>query len=116
MFSSDQWKLHPDWVYCEFNYSGSNEQQLATNNTDEQQFDSPENNMRHFLDRLSREGVKLNWGSSRFKSEIKRVCPIFSARLGLLPTCTGKGDGFTADCPKCKYHAALSYSRVKIFY
>ena len=20
MFSSDRWKLHPDWVYCEYNY------------------------------------------------------------------------------------------------
>merc|ERR1712226_852913 len=76
VFSSDRWKLHPDWVYCEYNYAGSNDRQ----------FDSPENNMRHFLDRLSHEGVKFNWGSSRVRP---------------LPTCAGNGGGFTADCPKC---------------
>ena len=63
------WKLHPDWVYCEYNYAGSNDRQ----------FDTPENNMRHFLDRLSHEGVKFNWGSSRFNRERKKLwpCPIF---------------------------------------
>merc|ERR1719225_356293 len=45
VFSSDRWKLHPDWVYCEYNYAGSNDRQ----------FDSPENNMRHFPVRLPRE-------------------------------------------------------------
>jgi len=75
VFSSDRWKLHPDWVYCEYNYAGSNDRQ----------FDTPENNMRHFLDRLSHEGVKFNWGSSRVRP---------------LPTCAGNGGGFTADCPK----------------
>ena len=59
VFSSDRWKLHPDWVYCEYNYAGSNDRQ----------FDTPENNMRHFLDRLSHEGVKFNWGSSRCSGE-----------------------------------------------
>merc|ERR1719342_572429 len=76
VFSSDRWKLHPDWVYCEYNYAGSNDRQ----------FDSPENNMRHFLDRVSHEGAKFNWGSSRVRP---------------LPTCAGNGGGFTADCPKC---------------
>jgi len=75
VFSSDRWKLHPDWVYCEYNYAGSNDRQ----------FDSPENNMRHFLDRVSHEGAKFNWGSSRVRP---------------LPTCAGNGGGFTADCPK----------------
>jgi hypothetical protein len=56
VFTSDRWKLHPDWVYCEYNYAGSNDRQ----------FDTPENNMRHFLERLSHEGNKFNWGSSRF--------------------------------------------------
>ena len=63
VFSSDRWKLHPDWVYCEYNYAGSNDRQ----------FDTPENNMRHFLDRLSHEGVKFNWGSSRCRRERKRL-------------------------------------------
>merc|ERR1719228_2519278 len=75
VFNSDRWKLHPDWVYCQYNYAGSNDRQ----------FDSPENNMRHFLERVSHEGVKFNWGSSRVRP---------------LPTCAGNGGGFTADCPK----------------
>merc|ERR1719507_2030341 len=32
------WKLHPDWVYCEYNYGGRNGKV----------FDTPEQNMRHF--------------------------------------------------------------------
>merc|ERR1719158_1214645 len=76
VFSSDRWKLHPDWVYCEHNYAGNHERQ----------FDSPENNMRHFLERLSHEGNKFNWGSSRVRP---------------LPTCQGNGGGYSADCPKC---------------
>merc|ERR1719400_2906954 len=63
VFSSDRWKLHPDWVYCEYNYAGSNGRP---------EFDTPENNMRHFLE---------------------RVRP--------LPTCQGNGGGYSADCPKC---------------
>jgi len=75
VFSSDRWKLHPDWVYCEYNYAGNHERQ----------FDTPENNMRHFLERLSHEGNKFNWGSSRVRP---------------LPTCQGNGGGYSADCPK----------------
>lgn len=62
VFGSDRWKLHPDWVYCEYNYAGSNGRP---------EFDTPENNMRHFLE---------------------RVRP--------LPTCQGNGGGYSADCPK----------------
>lgn len=39
---------------------------------------------------------------------------IFAARVRPLPTCAGNGGGFTADCPKCKYQTALSYSRVNL--
>ena len=38
------WKLHPDWVYCEYNYGGRNGKV----------FDTPEQNMRHFIDRLDK--------------------------------------------------------------
>jgi len=76
VFSSDRWKLHPDWVYCQYNYAGSNDRQ----------FDTPERNMKHFLERLNHEGNKFNWGSSRVRP---------------LPTCQGNGNGaYTADCPK----------------
>ena len=56
VFSSERWKLHPDWVYCKYNYAVSDDRQLDTS--------TPENNMRHFLDRLSHEGAKFNWSSS----------------------------------------------------
>jgi hypothetical protein len=40
--SGEKWKLHPDWVYCEYNYAGQSGRA----------FDSPETNMVHFLQRL----------------------------------------------------------------
>merc|ERR1719429_551198 len=75
LFPDDRWKLHPDWVYCEYNYAGQ----------EDKKFDSPENNMRHFLDRVSHEGAKFNWGTSRVRP---------------LPKCQGNGM-YSADCPKC---------------
>merc|ERR1719228_168564 len=74
IFPDDRWKLHPDWVYCEYNYAG----------TDDRKFDSPEKNMKHFLERLSNEGVKFNWGQSRVRP---------------LPKCQDNGY-YKADCPK----------------
>ena len=40
--AGDRWKLHPDWVYCEYNYGGQSGKM----------FDTPETNMVHFLNRL----------------------------------------------------------------
>ena len=37
-----KWKIHPDWVYCEYNYGG----------TRDRLFDKPEDMMHHFLMRL----------------------------------------------------------------
>ena len=44
IFPDDRWKLHPDWVYCEYNYAGTDIRF---------EFDSPEKNMKHFLERLA---------------------------------------------------------------
>ena len=76
IFPDDRWKLHPDWVYCEYNYAGS----------DDKKFDTPEKNMRHFLERLQEERSSFNWGNSRVRP---------------LPKCQGNGF-YSADCPKCK--------------
>jgi hypothetical protein len=75
IFPDDRWKLHPDWVYCEYNYAG----------TDDRKFDSPEKNMKHFLERLADEKANFNWGQSRVRP---------------LPKCQGNGI-YQADCPKC---------------
>jgi len=75
IFPDDKWKLHPDWVYCEYNYAG----------TDDRKFDSPEKNMKHFLERLADEKANFNWGQSRVRP---------------LPKCQGNGY-YQADCPKC---------------
>ena len=75
IFPDDRWKLHPDWVYCEYNYAGS----------DDKKFDTPEKNMRHFLERLQEERSSFNWGNSRVRP---------------LPKCQGNGF-YSADCPKC---------------
>ena len=55
IFPGDQWKLHPDWVYCEYNYGGA----------EDQKSDNPEKNMRHFLERLADERSSVNWDISR---------------------------------------------------
>merc|ERR1711892_229676 len=75
IFPDDRWKLHPGWVYCEYNYAG----------TDDRKFDSPEKNMKHFLERLADEKANFNWGQSRVRP---------------LPKCQGNGY-YQADCPKC---------------
>merc|ERR1711892_1010726 len=74
-FAGDNWKLHPDWVYCEYNYAGNGHRE----------FDSPETNMRHFLDRITNHG--MSWGNNQ------RVRP--------LPTCENSKSTYQADCPKC---------------
>ena len=65
MFSSNRWKLHPDWVYCEYNFAESDDREFE---------DTPENNMRHFLDRLSHEGVGFDWGNSTAAGKKSHFC------------------------------------------
>ncbi|XP_052757555.1 voltage-dependent calcium channel subunit alpha-2/delta-4 isoform X3 [Galleria mellonella] len=50
-FKGDNWKIHPDWVYCEYA------------STSEQTFNSPEEQLVHFLSRAGRPGWK--WMSLR---------------------------------------------------
>ncbi|XP_024938737.1 voltage-dependent calcium channel subunit alpha-2/delta-4 isoform X2 [Cephus cinctus] len=53
-FKGNKWKIHPDWVYCEYN-AGS-----------EKWFSTPEERVLHFLTRTGRPGWK--WMSLRPKS------------------------------------------------
>ncbi|XP_022130225.2 voltage-dependent calcium channel subunit alpha-2/delta-3 isoform X1 [Pieris rapae] len=50
-FKGDNWKVHPDWVYCEYA------------STSDQTFNSPEEQLLHFLTRTGRPGWK--WMSLR---------------------------------------------------
>ncbi|XP_023946898.1 voltage-dependent calcium channel subunit alpha-2/delta-4 isoform X1 [Bicyclus anynana] len=50
-FKGENWKVHPDWVYCEYA------------STSEQTFNSPEEQLLHFLTRAGRPGWK--WMSLR---------------------------------------------------
>ncbi|XP_023323136.1 voltage-dependent calcium channel subunit alpha-2/delta-3 isoform X8 [Eurytemora carolleeae] len=72
--AGDRWKLHPDWVYCEYNYGGQSGKM----------FDNPETNMVHFLNRLEEEKNQFDWGQSRVRP---------------LPKCQGNG-AYTPDCTK----------------
>ena len=71
-FEGDNWRLHPDWVYCEYNYAG-----------DQHEFDNPEETMKHFFTKMQQP--RWNWGTTR-------VVP--------LPQCQdGK---YSRDCTICK--------------
>ena len=68
-------------MYCEYNYAGQ----------EDRRYDTPEKNMRHFLERLADERSNFNWGNSRVRP---------------LPKCQGNGM-YSADCPKCKYFTSI---------
>ncbi|XP_052120647.1 voltage-dependent calcium channel subunit alpha-2/delta-4-like [Frankliniella occidentalis] len=51
LFKGDNWRLHPDWVYCEYNYASDHH------------FKSPEDQFLHFLNKVRRPGWK--WMSQR---------------------------------------------------
>lgn len=59
-FTGDRWRVHPDWVYCEYT-SGS---------FGEQTFKTPEERVLHFLARSKRPGWK--WMSLRPRSPRQR--------------------------------------------
>ncbi|XP_014246185.1 voltage-dependent calcium channel subunit alpha-2/delta-4 isoform X2 [Cimex lectularius] len=57
-FKGNNWRVHPDWVYCEYNYAG------------EHNFSSPEEQVLHFLSRTRKPGWK--WMSLRPRSPTAR--------------------------------------------
>lgn len=51
-FTGTNWRLHPDWVYCEYNYAG-----------DQHEFENPEETMKHFFHKMQKP--RWNWGTTR---------------------------------------------------
>ena len=74
LFTGDSWRLHPDWVYCEYNYAGA----------PLREFKDPEDNMKHFFVKMQQPD--WNWGTPS-------VLP--------LPKCSGT-QGFDPNCKFCK--------------
>ncbi|KFB41437.1 voltage-gated calcium channel alpha2-delta subunit 1 [Anopheles sinensis] len=67
----NNWKVHPDWVYCEYNSlkdaDGNGEGTAESTYRDkDESFDTPEEQMLHFLARVGRPGWK--WMSLRPRS------------------------------------------------
>lgn len=60
----DKWKVHPDWVYCEYNSlhdlerERENSGELFSRDMDDISFESPEQQLLHFLARAGRPGWK----------------------------------------------------------
>ncbi|EDV99049.1 GH13254 [Drosophila grimshawi] len=70
-FKGDNWRVHPDWVYCEYNSVSDLEKEREssgeyTSRDQEPSFGSPEEQVLHFLARAGRPGWK--WMSVRPKS------------------------------------------------
>lgn len=96
-FKGDNWRVHPDWVYCEYNSVSDLEKEREssgeyTSRDQEPSFGSPEEQVLHFLARAGRPGWK--WMSVRTLSQhkINRCCLInlFSAlsRIGTTQVAT----------------------------
>lgn len=67
-FKGDNWRVHPDWVYCEYNSVSDLEKERessgeSTSRDQEPSFGSPEEQVLHFLARAGRPGWK--WMSVR---------------------------------------------------
>uniref|UniRef100_A0A1I8NBR2 VWFA domain-containing protein n=2 Tax=Musca domestica TaxID=7370 RepID=A0A1I8NBR2_MUSDO len=71
-FKGDNWRVHPDWVYCEYNSVSDLEKEressgeYSNSRDQEPSFGSPEEQVLHFLARAGRPGWK--WMSVRPKS------------------------------------------------
>lgn len=62
-FQNNNWKVHPDWVYCEYNslkdVESNGESTTETTYRDkDESFDTPEEQVLHFLARVGRPGWK----------------------------------------------------------
>ncbi len=80
LFPDDNFRLHPDWLYCSYNYAGDDTRELPT----------PEETLRHFLNRMQRPG--WTWGTPSVRP---------------LPKCNDQ-ETFEPNCIKCKLVKVVS--------
>lgn len=57
------WRVHPDWVYCEYNNLHNHERERDSSGESysrerEENFETPEDQLLHFLARIGRPGWK----------------------------------------------------------
>ncbi|XP_071745575.1 voltage-dependent calcium channel subunit alpha-2/delta-3 isoform X38 [Lepeophtheirus salmonis] len=52
-FADSNWRIHPDWLYCQYNYAGD----------ERREFDGPEETLRHFLMRSQQRD--WTWGTQK---------------------------------------------------
>lgn len=69
-FKGDNWRVHPDWVYCEYNSVNDLEKERENSGEtisreQEQSFATPEEQVLHFLARAGKPGWK--WMSVSLK-------------------------------------------------
>ncbi len=74
LFNADGWRLHPDWMYCQYKYAGTEAHEFATKEAE----------MSHFLARMQRRD--WHWGDPTVRP---------------LPKCNNKG-AVDPNCPKCE--------------
>lgn len=71
-FKTTNWKVHPDWVYCEYNNLHDVEKERENSgesfSRDSDIFETPEQQLMHFLSRAGRPGWK--WMSVSFVASI----------------------------------------------
>ncbi|XP_051159671.1 voltage-dependent calcium channel subunit alpha-2/delta-3 isoform X5 [Leptopilina boulardi] len=56
-FSGNNWRVHPDWIYCKYHYDG------------EFEFRSPEDQLLHFLNRTRQQEPPWRWIDAKQRSQ-----------------------------------------------
>ena len=74
-FGDNNWRIHPDWVYCNYNFKGEHTKEFGT----------PEERMRHFISRMQQKG--WTWGTAIVRP---------------LPRCHNR-ENYDPDCDKSEY-------------
>lgn len=82
-FKGQNWKVHPDFVYCEYNSLKDMDKELENSGDSffrdrEDSFDTPEEQVLHFMSRAGRPGWK--WMSVSLKCE-KLIKTIFYKKI-----------------------------------